>query len=65
MTIDECKNAIRVIGNIYSIPPRLISTRLLSKDDKQDMLDDILSPRALMEAVEAWKANDMPMCANH
>jgi hypothetical protein len=42
----------------------LISTRLLSKDDKQDMLNGLLPIDALVTAVKVWIADEMPDYAN-
>ena len=41
----------------------LISTRLLSKDDKNDMVNGQLPLEALVLHVELWKRFDMPDCA--
>lgn len=42
----------------------LISTRLLSYEDKQDMLDGLITDEALFVAVKAWMSAGMPDCAN-
>lgn len=42
----------------------LISTRLLSKQDKQDMLDGLVPDEALYVATKAWLDAGMPDYAN-
>ena len=42
----------------------LISTRLLSKEDKQDMLNGLVPVDSLMTAVKCWMAAGMPDYAN-
>ena len=42
----------------------LISTRLLSKEDKQDMLNGLVPVETLMTAVKCWMAAGMPDYAN-
>lgn len=38
----------------------LISTRLLSKEDKQDMLSGLITDEALFVAVKCWMEAGMP-----
>lgn len=38
----------------------LISTRLLSKEDKQDMLNGLISDEALFVGVKCWMEAGMP-----
>lgn len=42
----------------------LISTRLLSKEDKQDMLNGLIPDEALFVAVKCWMEAGMPYYAN-
>lgn len=42
----------------------LISTRLLSKEDKQDMLSGLVPDEALFVAVRCWMEAGMPDYAN-
>jgi len=42
----------------------LISTRLLSKEDKQDMLNGLIPIDCLLEHVKVWKQYKMPDYAN-
>jgi len=46
------------------VKAELISTRLLSDEDKQDMLDGKVPIEALVTAVEMWKAAGMPNYAH-
>jgi len=42
------------------IKANLISTRLLSKEDKQDMLHGLLPEETLFTAVKCWIESGMP-----
>lgn len=46
------------------VKAELISTRLLSKEDKQDMMDGFLSIESLIPHVKIWIHNGMPDYAN-
>lgn len=46
------------------VKAELISTRLLSKEDKQDMLNGFLPIDALLTHVKIWRDNKMPDYAN-
>ncbi len=63
-TTDECKCMLSKIGFKLGVSPRLISTRLLSDDDKQDMLDGNLPIEALECAVKVWMDAGMPNYAH-
>lgn len=41
------------------VKAELISTRLLSEEDKKDMLDGSLTDDVLLTAVKAWRDNGM------
>ena len=41
------------------VNPNLISTRLLSKEDKEDMLRGLINEEALETAVKCWVASGM------
>ncbi len=43
----------------YGVAPKLISERLLSREDKDDMLSGLISLEALDCAVRAWKEKGM------
>lgn len=55
MTDDECKRVLFRVGLKFGVSPRLISTELMSADDKQDMRDDKFSQESLEKHVEVWK----------
>lgn len=42
----------------------LISNRLLSKDDKEDMQKGLISIESLISHVKVWQSNNMPDYAN-
>jgi hypothetical protein len=63
-TKEECKRILSKIGFEVGVSPKLIATRLLSEDDKQDMMNGDLSIEALTCHVKVWKANGMADYAN-
>jgi len=56
---EECKRKLFNLGIKYGVSPRLISERLLSLDDKHDMLNGLISDDALVTHVLVWKENGM------
>ena len=46
------------------VKAELISTRLLSAEDKQDMLDGLIPIESLVLHVKVWIANGMPERTN-
>lgn len=64
LTVLDCKRKLFRLGIKLGVSPRLISTRLLSAQDKQDMLHDILPDDALEAAVISWMELGMPDYAN-
>lgn len=61
---EKCKAIIRRAALHHGVSPALISTRLLSAEDKADMLAGDLPMDALYCAVECWKRVGMPDYAN-
>lgn len=59
-TRDDCKRMISKTAFKCGVSPRLIATRLLSEDDKQDMLNGDLSLEALEAHVNVWKEVGLP-----
>lgn len=53
-----------MIGQALCVKAELISTRLLSKEDKQDMLNGLVPVDTLMTAVKCWIKAGMPDYAN-
>jgi hypothetical protein len=49
-----------MIGKMLCVKAELISTRLLSDEDKQDMLNGRLPLEALIAHVKIWISNGMP-----
>lgn len=63
-TPEQCKKLLFNIGIKYGISPKLISTRLLSDEDKADMMSWSLSEATLVAHVLVWKEAGMPDYAN-
>lgn len=59
MTVDECRRMLFRLAIKHGIAPRLISERLLSKEDKNDMLDGHVSFLTLDCTVAVWKEQGM------
>ncbi len=62
MTVDECKRMLFKLAIKHGVAPKLISERLLSKEDKEDMLAGLISFETLDFFVTVWK--EYGMC-NH
>jgi hypothetical protein len=60
LTKEECKKILSKVGFKLGVSPSLITTRLLSDEDKLSMLDGHLTISSLEAAVEVWKDNGMP-----
>ena len=60
----ECQKIISNVAWTCGCSPKLISTRLLSEDDKQDMLNVNVPIESLITHVKVWMANKMPDYAN-
>lgn len=60
----ECQKILSNLGWLFGVSPRLIATRLLSEDDKRDMLNAELPMDTLECAVRVWIENKMPDYAN-
>ena len=63
-TKEECQRMLFKIGIKLGVRPKLISTRLLSKEDKDDMVSGIVSIDDLEVAVLVWQQSGMPDYAN-
>mgnify|MGYP001570774667 CR=1 FL=1 len=59
-TTEQCKHQLFKIGIELGVSPKLISTRLLSEDDKNDMVAGLIDHTTLVTAVEVWISNGMP-----
>ena len=53
-----------MIGKMLCVKADLISMRLLSLEDKQDMLNGLIETETLFLAVKAWMNSGMPDYAN-
>jgi len=58
-TVEECKKMLFKLAVKYGVPPKLISERLLSKEDKEDMLNGLVSFDTLDCFVKVWKEQGM------
>jgi hypothetical protein len=57
MSVEECKKILFKLGIEFGVSPGLISTRILSVQDKKDMMEGVLTIDALRASVEAAKAS--------
>lgn len=64
LTVEECKSKLFKLGIKLGVSPTLISTRLLSKEDKDDMLNGLIPDDALECHVQVWMKAGMPDYAN-
>lgn len=64
MSVDECRKMIVKVGMRYAVPPKLISERLLSLEDKEDMLHGLITAEILDSFVKVWKESGMSHYAN-
>ncbi len=58
-TVEVCKKKIFQMGLKLGVSPKLIATRLLSEDDKKDMVDGLISNEELEVAVRCWMQSGM------
>ncbi len=65
LTKEDCKKMLSKVGFKLGVSPNLIATRLLSDEDKQDMLEGILTLDALAASVEVWRDMGMPDYAHN
>lgn len=60
LTKEECKKIISRLGFKFGVAPRLIAGRLLSDQDKIDMMEGNIPIASLEASVEVWRDNGMP-----
>ena len=53
-TVADCKKMLFKLAIKHGVAPKLISERLLSKEDKEDMLQGLVSFETLDCFVKAW-----------
>jgi hypothetical protein len=63
-TTEQCKKILFNLGIKLGVSPRLISERMLSAQDKCDMLNGEMTIEALEASTELWRASGMPDLAN-
>lgn len=56
---EQCKRMLFKVAIKHGIAPKLISERLLSKEDKEDMLNGLVSFDTLDAHVAVWKEYGM------
>ncbi|HEY2811787.1 MAG TPA: hypothetical protein VGJ00_10425 [Rhabdochlamydiaceae bacterium] len=59
-TKEECKKILFNLGIELGVSPNLVVTRLLSDQDKVDMLAGYLPIESLRAHVEVWRDSGMP-----
>lgn len=64
LSVEQCKDLLKIVGKMLCVKAELISTRLLSKEDKQDMMDGNVPIESLITHVTVWMENGMPDYAN-
>jgi hypothetical protein len=64
VSVEHCKSLLITIARMLCVRADLISTRLLSTEDKNDMLNGLLPEEVLFLAVKCWIAAGMPDYAN-
>ena len=58
-TVEECKKTLVKLAIRHGVPPKLISERLLSQNDKDDMLSGFIPADTLDCYVKVWKQYGM------
>lgn len=58
-TIESCKRILFKMGIKHGVSPKLIYERLLSKEDKDDMLNGLIPLETLECFVVVWKEEGM------
>lgn len=61
---ESCKNLIRNLAGRHKVDPYLVATKLLSKEDKDDMRQGLLANAVLDAHIKNWVALKMPHCIN-
>ncbi len=64
LTVEQCQKKLFNLGIKLGVSPRLISTRLLSTDDKEAIMHELITDDELESHVKAWMNNNMPDYAN-
>lgn len=55
-----CKEIIRFLAKRHKIDPKLIVTKLMSEDDKNDLRDGNLSENVFSKHIEVWIKKGCP-----
>ena len=60
----ECKEIIKRLAKRLNVDASLVTTRLMSQEDKQDMREGKLLGKALETHIKVWKKSGYPNYAN-
>lgn len=60
LSVEQCKDLLRTVARMICVKSELISARLLSDLDKDNMLLGLISIESLIVFVEVWRDNGMP-----
>lgn len=60
LSVEQCKDLLRTIAKMLCVKAELISTRLLSAEDKVDMQEGKIPVETLIVAVKVWMRAGMP-----
>jgi len=63
-TKEQCQKKLFQLGIKLGVSPKLIATRLLSKEDKEEMVNGLIPDDSLETAVRVWMENRMPNYAD-
>lgn len=64
LSVEQCKDLLKIVAKMMCVRTELISTRLLSKDDKKDMLEGNLPIESLLAHVKVWRDTGLRDYAN-
>jgi hypothetical protein len=60
LTKQECQRKLFTLGIKLGVSPKLIATRLLSEEDKHDMVNGLIPDDSLVTSVKIWVEAGMP-----
>lgn len=64
LSVEHCKELLKTIAKMLCVKAELISNHLLSKEDKNDMLNDEIPIESLILHVKVWMQAGRPNYAN-
>jgi len=60
LSVEQCKDLLQIVARMCYVKTELLSTRLLSKADKKDMLAGLVPLESLIVHIKVWVANGCP-----